>query len=95
MTFKKANVLLYTTGEEKTSRIPRWNIPMLFRNPFRFGKLMPWKPTGVTRPAWSINKDTNVLSLSGFSLVGITHDGSYNQLNFANSIMTQWREKQN
>ncbi|CAN9260775.1 unnamed protein product [Alternaria alternata] len=85
--FEKADVLLYITGEEEPSWIPRWNIPMLFRNPFRFGKPMPWKPAGDTKPAWSIDKDTNVLSLSGFSLDVITHAESYNQLNFANTII--------
>ena len=85
--FEKADVLLYITGEEEPSWIPRWNIPMLFRNPFRFGKPMPWKPAGDTKSAWSIDKDTNVLSLSGFSLDVITHAESYNQLNFANTII--------
>jgi hypothetical protein len=30
--FEKADVLLYITVEEEPSWIPRWNIPMLFRN---------------------------------------------------------------
>lgn len=32
--FEKADVLLYITGEEKLSWIPRWDISMLFRNLF-------------------------------------------------------------
>jgi hypothetical protein len=85
--FEKADVLLYVTGREDPSWIPRWNIPMLFRNPFRFGKPMPWKPAGDTKPTWNIDKESNVLSLSGFSLDVITHAESYNQLNFANSTI--------
>ncbi|KAL1797950.1 hypothetical protein ACET3X_004556 [Alternaria dauci] len=37
--FEKADVLLYVTGKEDPSWIPLWNIPMLFRNPFRFASL--------------------------------------------------------
>lgn len=32
--FEKTDVLFYVTGEEEPSCIARWNIPMLFRNPF-------------------------------------------------------------
>jgi len=87
MNFEKADVLLYITRQEEPSWIPRWNIPMLFFNRFRFGKPMPWKPTGDTKSTWSISTDTNVLSLSGFSLDVITHAESYDQLNFAISII--------
>jgi hypothetical protein len=38
---RKVDVLLYVTGKETPSCITRWDIPMLFRNPFRFGKPMP------------------------------------------------------
>ncbi|KAG9191302.1 hypothetical protein G6011_09390 [Alternaria panax] len=69
------------------ANIPHWNIPVLFRNPFRFGKPMPWKPAADTKPTWNIDKETNVLSLSGFSLDVITHAESYDQLSFANSTI--------
>ncbi|KAF2658267.1 hypothetical protein K491DRAFT_624949 [Lophiostoma macrostomum CBS 122681] len=85
--FKKADVLLYVTGSQNPSWIPRWDIPMLFRNPFRFGKPMPWKPAGDTGPVWSIDKSTNVLSLSGFTLDVIEYTEPYNQLNFANGTI--------
>ena len=48
---------------------------------------MPWEPADDTKPAWSIDKGTNVLSLSGFSLDVITHLESYNHLNFANTTI--------
>lgn len=91
--FEKADLLFYITGEEEPSWIPRWNILMLFRNPFRFGKLIPWKPASDTKPAWNIDKDTNVLSLSGFSLDVITHAESHNQLNFANTAIDSVKGK--
>jgi hypothetical protein len=84
---KNADVLLYVTGHKSPSWIPRWDIPMLFRNPFRFGKPMPWKPAGDTEPIWSIDKPTNVLSLSGFTVGVIKHAESYNQVAFANSTI--------
>lgn len=85
--FKKADVLLYVTGTENPSWIPRWDIPMLFRNPFRFGKPMPWKPAGDTEPIWSIDKSANVLSLSGFTVDVIKYAEPYNQLGFSNSTI--------
>jgi hypothetical protein len=85
--FKKADVLLYVTVNELPSWIPGWNIPMLFRNPFRFGKPMPWKPAGDTEPTWSIDKSANILSLSGFTVGVIEYAESYNQLFFANSTI--------
>ncbi|KAH8714833.1 heterokaryon incompatibility protein-domain-containing protein [Phaeosphaeriaceae sp. PMI808] len=85
--FKKADVLLYVAGNETPSWIPLWDIPMLFRNPFRFGKPMLWKPAGDTEPTWSIDKSANVLSLSGFVVDVIKHAESYNQLDFANGTI--------
>jgi hypothetical protein len=40
--FQNTDVLLYRTGNEVPSWIPQWNHPMVFRNPFRFGKEVPW-----------------------------------------------------
>jgi hypothetical protein len=60
---------------------------MLFRNPFRFGKPMPWKPAGDTQPIWSIEKGVNVLSLSGFTVDIIEHAETYSQLFFADSTI--------
>jgi hypothetical protein len=60
---------------------------MLFRNPFRFGKPMPWTPSGETQAVWSIDKDKNILSLSGFCADVIDHADTYNQLWFSYTTM--------
>jgi hypothetical protein len=60
---------------------------MLFRNPFRFGKPVPWKPAGDTKAEWKINEEQNILSLSGFEVGSIEHVEPYNQLYFANSTL--------
>jgi hypothetical protein len=84
--FQNTDVLLYITGNENPSWIPRWERPMLFRNPFRFGKALPWKPAGETKPVWNIDKKLNVLSLSGFVVDPIKFVESYNERFFCNAI---------
>lgn len=85
--FKKTDVLLYVTGMESPSWIPRWDIPMLFRNPFRFGKPVPWKAAGSTNAVWSIDRDSNVLSLLG-SIVDVVQSAqTYNQRWFSNETI--------
>ncbi|EPS40991.1 hypothetical protein H072_5133 [Dactylellina haptotyla CBS 200.50] len=64
--FENTDVLLYVTGIEVPSWIPAWNVGMMFRNPFRFGNRLPWKPAGDTKAIWSIDKSENVLSIDGF-----------------------------
>ena len=83
--FQNTNVLLYITGNENPSWIPHWNQPMLFRNPFRFGKPLPWKPVGDTKPIWNIDKKSNILSLSGFVVGPIKFAESYNERIFSNA----------
>ena len=39
--FQNTNVLTYIAGDENPSWIPQWNRPMMFRNPFRFGRTLP------------------------------------------------------
>jgi len=85
--FQNTNVLLYVTGNETPSWIPRWNNPMLFRNPFRFGKTLPWRPGGDTKPVWSIDKTLNVLSLSGILIDPIKYTECYNETCFCNSMI--------
>ena len=85
--FQKTDVLLYTTGDETPSWVPRWNQPMLFRNPFRFGKAVPWKPAGETRPIWNIDKRSNILFLSGFVVGSIELVESYNERFFGNVMI--------
>lgn len=85
--FENSNALLYVTGHEDPSWIPRWDRQMLFRNPFRFGKLVPWKPGGETKPTWDIDKDKNVLSLSGFIVDSIRISEVYNERYFGNAML--------
>ncbi|KAM7211606.1 hypothetical protein V8F06_013023 [Rhypophila decipiens] len=90
--FETTDVLLYATGNEAPPTwIPRWDKPMLFRNPFRFGKALPWKPAGDNRQnskaAWSIDKSSNVLSLSGIVVEPIRFVQTYNEICFCNSTM--------
>lgn len=84
--FQNTNVLLYITGNENPSWVPRWDRAMLFRNPFRFGKAVPWKPAGETKPIWSIDKISNILSLSGFVVDPIKFVECYNESFFGNAM---------
>jgi hypothetical protein len=57
MDFQNTDVLNYTPATHMScSWIPEWNAPILFRNPFRFGKALPWKPAGATKAVWKINR---------------------------------------
>jgi hypothetical protein len=85
--FQNTDVLLYLVGDESPSWIPRWDRPMLFRNPFRFGKRLPWKPAGDSHPQWRINKQRNVLSMSGFLVDRIESVCPYNERYFSNATL--------
>jgi Heterokaryon incompatibility protein (HET) len=85
--YKTTNALLYVSGVEDPSWVPRWDRPMLFRNPFRFGKPVPWKPAGESRPVWSIDKDANVLSLTGFVLDSIEFVEPYYETFFGSTMI--------
>jgi hypothetical protein len=61
---------------------------MLFRNPFRFGKALPWKPAGDSKPHYIIDKQLNVLHVSGFVIDTIKAVSSYNERYFSNAILT-------
>ena len=56
LTFRSTDAFTYPTGNMIPSWIPRWNESMIFRNPFRFGQSLPWKPAGTTVPDWVIRK---------------------------------------
>ncbi|KAE9375043.1 hypothetical protein N431DRAFT_406149 [Stipitochalara longipes BDJ] len=84
--FDTTDVLLYVQGTEDPSWVPRWDIPMLFRNPFRFGKPLPWRPAGETGPIWSIDKKLSILSLSGFVIGPIKSVEPYNESCFGNAM---------
>lgn len=83
--YQNADVLCYLTGYENPSWIPRWDQPMLFRNPFRFGNVPPWKPAGETKPIWAIDKSLNTLYLTGFDVDTIQFSEPYNQRIFASA----------
>ncbi|PMD25432.1 hypothetical protein NA56DRAFT_686025 [Hyaloscypha hepaticicola] len=88
--FDTTDILLYVKGTENPSWVPRWEIPMLFRNPFRFGKPLPWRPAGETNPVWNIDKKLNILSLSGFIIGSIKFVEPYNKSYFRNEMGTQY-----
>jgi Heterokaryon incompatibility protein (HET) len=85
--FQNTDVLLYLVGDESPSWIPRWERPMLFRNPFRFGKSLPWKPAGESYPQWRIDKQSNVLYLSGFVVDTVKSVAAYNEQIFSNAML--------
>ena len=85
--FENTNVLLYVSGDEEPSWIPRWDRAMLFRNPFRFGKALPWKPAGETKAVWRIADDHSILTLSGFPVDTIRSSETYNENYFSDSLL--------
>lgn len=87
LTFQNTDVLTYVTGDQDSSWIPQWNQPMLFRNPFRFGRSLPWKPAGKTTPIWGIDKDLNILILHGFTVDSIHFVSIYNESFFGNALV--------
>ena len=76
LNFQNTDVLTYVTGEQDPTWIPQWNQSMLFRNPFRFGRSLPWTPAGHTTAVWSIQKSSNILKLDGFILDSIQYADS-------------------
>ena len=86
LSFQNTDVLTYITGDQDPSWIPRWDQSMLFRNPFRFGRSLPWTPAGHTTAVWSIEKASNVLMLEGSILDSIEHAGTYRESLFGNSL---------
>ena len=83
-----ANALLYVNNEQSPSWTPRWNLPMLFRNPFRFGRSVPWRPVAGSKPQWRISKEKSVLSLSGGIIDRIRRSATYNQAFFGEALYT-------
>ncbi len=87
LTFKKTDVMLYVTGKEDPSWIPRWDVEMLFRNPFRFAKALPWKPSGNSQPIWEIDKSSKVLSLTGYAHDVVEYVEPYYESQFGNAML--------
>lgn len=93
LNFQSTDVLTYVTGDLDPSWIPRWNQPMLFRNPFRFGRSLPWRPAGKTTPTWSIDKKFNILNLNGFVVDSIHLVYFYNESIFGNALLNSDEER--
>lgn len=91
--FQNTDIFTYVTGHATPSWIPRWDEPMLFRNPFRFGRALPWKPAGKTTPRWSIDKGSNVLSMTGYFVDSIKIVDSYNEGFFSNAMISSHEGK--
>ncbi|KAI0485339.1 hypothetical protein GGR56DRAFT_70142 [Xylariaceae sp. FL0804] len=85
--YKTTNALLYVSGAEDPSWVPRWDVPMYFRNPFRFGKPLPWRPAGETQAIWSIDRDSNLLTLTGFNLDVVEFTETYYETYFGNDMV--------
>ncbi|KAJ1323936.1 hypothetical protein MN608_11193 [Microdochium nivale] len=66
---------------------------MLFRNPFRFGKKLPWKPAGSTKPNWEIRKGNNTLLLEGLILDDVYASEAYNESFFSNARLDSAAER--
>lgn len=84
--FENTDVLLYVHGTEDPSWVPRWENSMLFRNPFRFSKSLPWRPAGDTHPPLNIDKKSKVLSLTGSVIDTINFVDRYKEGFFSNSL---------
>ncbi|KAH7199484.1 hypothetical protein DER44DRAFT_842492 [Fusarium oxysporum] len=84
---QNTDVLLYAPGTDHPSWVPRWDRTMLFRNPFRFGKALPWSPSIDLKPTWSINAESKVLALRGVLIDSIKVSETYNESLFSNANM--------
>ena len=91
--FQSTDVFTYIRGDEHPSWIPRWNQPMVFRNPFRFGRALPWKPAGDTKPIWNIDKELNIVSLTGFIVDLIRFVEPYSEKVFGNMMIESGAER--
>ena len=87
LNFQNTDIFTYVTGDGSPSWIPQWNQPMLFRNPFRFGRALPWRPASRTTPIWNIDKGLNILSLTGYSVDSVKLFDSYSEGFFSNAMI--------
>ena len=93
LNFQNTDIFTYVTGHESPSWIPQWNLPMVFRNPFRFGRALPWRPAGETKPSWNIDKKLNVISLNGFVVDRVRFCDSYYESFFGNAMIESYEGK--
>ncbi len=85
--YDNTDIFTYVTGKEEPSWIPRWNVPMHFRTPFRLGKHLPWRPAGDSKPIWKIDKQGNILTLGGFIADEVTTAETYKESCFGNYML--------
>ncbi|KAI1264749.1 heterokaryon incompatibility protein-domain-containing protein [Xylariaceae sp. FL1019] len=87
LNFGDVNALCYVHGTENPSWIPRWDESMVFRNPFRFGFSLPWRPGGNSMPKWRIDRQNNTLSLGGYFAAVIESSETYAESLFGNAML--------
>ncbi|KAL8940285.1 MAG: hypothetical protein Q9216_002897 [Gyalolechia sp. 2 TL-2023] len=87
LNFQNTDIFTYVTGDGNPSWVPQWNRPMLFRNPFRFGRSLPWRPSGGTTAISSIDKELNIISLTGFYVDSVKLFEPYNEGFFSNATV--------
>lgn len=92
--YEKTDVLCYLAGNESPSWVPNWDKEMLFRNPFRFGRPMPWRPAGDTAPEWNIDREKFILSISGFPRGSISIVEPYRDTYFGDAVLKAREKKE-
>lgn len=81
--YKNTNALLYVSAVGgRPSWIPFWNEAILFRNPFRFGNPMPWRPAGDSEAHWAVDRESFILSLKGYFLGRVRSAATYRETVF-------------
>jgi Heterokaryon incompatibility protein (HET) len=89
MDYQNTDILNYATGSKmQVSWVPEWNHAMLFRNPFRLGKKLPFKPAGATKAVWAIDKQSNALYLTGKIIDRIKYVEGYKE-NYFDTIVSE------
>jgi len=93
MDFQTTDVHNYTPGTKMAlSWVPEWNQESFFRNPFRFGKPLPWKPAGDTKAVRRIDKEFNFLHLTGKIMDKIKCVNHYKENYFDNILLEDDRK---
>ena len=87
LNFANTDALAYVTGDQNPSWIPQWNQSMLFRNPFRFGRSLPWRPAWNTTSRWSVEAESNILNMEGCIFDSIQLADSYQESFFGNALL--------
>ncbi|KAF5661556.1 het-domain-containing protein [Fusarium circinatum] len=89
--YDKSTVEVYMDSVAAAHRSPILGAPrdraMLFRNPFRFGKALPWRPSLDSKPTWSISAEPRILTLRGVLIDSIKVSETYNESLFSSANM--------